>query len=211
MLCSAAESSAMPPATLTIEQIRSPIRRPADQRATLIGLGLNRIGRFIELPDTRATRGMIAKVGHLVRVVYATSELDAFVAEATAEYRDILIGEGSRVVRGNALWDQFEAAVAEYHASHGKRDRRLTEVVNELAVAKVLVDDARHTPASKGSHSFSYVNGICFHHGLDKDPGRIDPRQQRQDSVFQQRPICERHLPRPLLLHMWGTARLEAL
>jgi large subunit ribosomal protein L30 len=131
----------MPPATLTIEQIRSPIRRPGDQRATLIGLGLNCIGRFIELPDTPATRGMIAKVGHLIRVVYATSELDAFAAEVTAEYRDILIGQGSRVVRGNVLWDQFEAAVAEYHASHGKRDRRLLEVVNELAVAKVLVDD----------------------------------------------------------------------
>jgi large subunit ribosomal protein L30 len=131
----------MPPATLTIEQIRSPIRRPSDQRATLIGLRLNRIGRFAELPDTPAIRGMIAKVSHLVRVVYATSELDTFVAEATAEYRDLLVGQGSRVVRGQVLWDQFEAAIAEYHASHGKRDRRLIEVVNELAVAKVLVDD----------------------------------------------------------------------
>jgi large subunit ribosomal protein L30 len=51
-----------------IEQIGSPIRRQHTQRETLIGLGLNRIGRVRELPDTPQTRGMIAKVAHLVRV-----------------------------------------------------------------------------------------------------------------------------------------------
>ena len=56
-------------ATVTVEQTGSPIRRPADQRATLVGLGLNRIGRRATLPDTPQTRGMIAKVAHLVRVV----------------------------------------------------------------------------------------------------------------------------------------------
>ena len=55
--------------TLVVEQIGSPIRRPADQRATLIGLGLNKIRRRKTLQDTPATRGMIAKVQHLVRVV----------------------------------------------------------------------------------------------------------------------------------------------
>jgi large subunit ribosomal protein L30 len=55
--------------TVTVEQTGSPIRRPADQRATLIGLGLNKIRRRSTLPDTPATRGMIAKVAHLVRVV----------------------------------------------------------------------------------------------------------------------------------------------
>ncbi|MCX5480359.1 50S ribosomal protein L30 [Kaistia geumhonensis] len=55
--------------TLVIEQIASPIRRPVDQRATLIGLGLNRIRRRSTLQDTPAVRGMIAKVAHLVRVV----------------------------------------------------------------------------------------------------------------------------------------------
>jgi large subunit ribosomal protein L30 len=55
--------------TVTVEQIGSPIRRPADQRATLIGLGLNKIRRRRTLPDTSAVRGMIAKVKHLVRVV----------------------------------------------------------------------------------------------------------------------------------------------
>jgi large subunit ribosomal protein L30 len=55
--------------TITVEQTGSPIRRPADQRATLIGLGLNKIRRRRTLPDTPAVRGMIAKVGHLVRIV----------------------------------------------------------------------------------------------------------------------------------------------
>ncbi|HKD31098.1 MAG TPA: 50S ribosomal protein L30 [Xanthobacteraceae bacterium] len=55
--------------TITIKQVGSPIRRRHDQRETLIGLGLNRIGRVSELEDTPSARGMIAKVAHLVRVV----------------------------------------------------------------------------------------------------------------------------------------------
>jgi large subunit ribosomal protein L30 len=53
---------------IKVEQTGSPIRRHHSQRETLIGLGLNRIGRVSELPDTPETRGMIAKVHHLVRV-----------------------------------------------------------------------------------------------------------------------------------------------
>ena len=56
-------------ATVTIRQTGSPIRRKSDQRATLMGLGLNRMGRESTLEDTPAVRGMIAKVSHLVRVV----------------------------------------------------------------------------------------------------------------------------------------------
>ena len=55
--------------TVTVEQIGSPIRRRHDQRETLIGLGLNKLRRRSELVDTPSTRGMIAKVSHLVRVV----------------------------------------------------------------------------------------------------------------------------------------------
>jgi large subunit ribosomal protein L30 len=54
---------------ITLEQISSAIGRRADQRQTLIGLGLNRIGRRATIADTPAARGMIAKVAHLVRVV----------------------------------------------------------------------------------------------------------------------------------------------
>jgi large subunit ribosomal protein L30 len=54
--------------TIIVRQTGSPIRRPKDQRDTLKGLGLNRIGRVAELKDTPAVRGMIAKVSHMVRV-----------------------------------------------------------------------------------------------------------------------------------------------
>jgi len=55
--------------SIKIKQVGSPIRRRHDQRETLIGLGLNRIGRVSEIEDTPAARGMIAKVAHLVRVI----------------------------------------------------------------------------------------------------------------------------------------------
>jgi large subunit ribosomal protein L30 len=55
--------------TLVVEQIGSPIRRPVEQRATLIGLGLNKMHRRRTLEDTPSVRGMIAKVQHLVRIV----------------------------------------------------------------------------------------------------------------------------------------------
>lgn len=53
---------------LRVTQTGSPIGRPADQRETLIGLGLNKRHRSRELEDTPAVRGMIEKVKHLVRV-----------------------------------------------------------------------------------------------------------------------------------------------
>ena len=55
--------------TLKVEQIGSPMRRQHTQRETLVGLGLNKIGRSRDLPDNPMTRGMIDKVKHLVRVV----------------------------------------------------------------------------------------------------------------------------------------------
>ena len=55
-------------ATLRVTQTGSPIRRRRDQRATLVGLGLNKMHRSRELEDTPAVRGMIDKVKHLVRV-----------------------------------------------------------------------------------------------------------------------------------------------
>jgi large subunit ribosomal protein L30 len=54
---------------IKVEQIGSPMRRHHTQRETLVGLKLNKIGRVAELVDTPQTRGMIAKVAHLVRVV----------------------------------------------------------------------------------------------------------------------------------------------
>jgi len=57
--------------TVRVRQIRSPQRREAAQRATLVGLGLNKISRERDLEDTPAVRGMIAKVAHLVEIVKA--------------------------------------------------------------------------------------------------------------------------------------------
>lgn len=56
-------------ATIKIKQTGSPIRRTSDQRATLIGLGLNKMHRVSELTDTPEVRGMIRKVHHMVEVV----------------------------------------------------------------------------------------------------------------------------------------------
>lgn len=55
--------------TIKVRQTGSPIRRPQDQRATLVGLGLNKMGRVRELEDTPAVRGMIRKVAHMVEVI----------------------------------------------------------------------------------------------------------------------------------------------
>ena len=55
--------------TIKVQQTGSPMRRDHTQRETLVGLGLNKIGRTNDLPDTPATRGRINKVKHLVRVV----------------------------------------------------------------------------------------------------------------------------------------------
>jgi large subunit ribosomal protein L30 len=56
-------------AKITVRQTGSPIRRTKDQRATLVGLGLNKLGRTASLEDTPSVRGMIAKVAHMVEVV----------------------------------------------------------------------------------------------------------------------------------------------
>ncbi len=55
--------------SIVVKQIGSPIRRPAIQRATLKGLGLNKMHRTRELEDTPATRGMVAKIPHLVQII----------------------------------------------------------------------------------------------------------------------------------------------
>jgi len=55
--------------TIVVEQIGSPIRRPHIQRATLIGLGLNKMHKRRTLIDSPQVRGMVAKVSHLVRII----------------------------------------------------------------------------------------------------------------------------------------------
>jgi large subunit ribosomal protein L30 len=53
---------------ITIEQIASPNRKPDRQRGTLVGLGLNKLHRRKSIMDTPEVRGMLNKVGHLVKI-----------------------------------------------------------------------------------------------------------------------------------------------
>lgn len=55
--------------TIVVKQIASPARRPADQRATLVGLGLNKVHKTRELEDTPSVRGMVRKIPHLVKII----------------------------------------------------------------------------------------------------------------------------------------------
>jgi hypothetical protein len=89
------------------------------------------------------TRGMIVKVHHLVRVLAPrdADEIDAFAEQVRAEYWEIVAGPAARIVRGNVLWNRFEAAVAAYRIDRKEDDRPITECVNELAVAKELAED----------------------------------------------------------------------
>ena len=55
--------------TINVKQVASPIGRPAKQKAVLIGLGLNKMNKVVELEDTPSIRGMINKIPHLVKIV----------------------------------------------------------------------------------------------------------------------------------------------
>jgi len=56
-------------ATIVVKQIGSPIRRPAKQRETLKGLGLNKMHRTRELEDTPSVRGMVNSISHMVQII----------------------------------------------------------------------------------------------------------------------------------------------
>ena len=56
-------------ATIKIQQIASPIRRPSKQREILIGLGLNKMNKIVERQDTPEVRGAIRKLPHMVKIV----------------------------------------------------------------------------------------------------------------------------------------------
>ena len=54
---------------ILVKQIGSPIRRPAKQRQTLIGLGLNKMHKPRALEDPPSVRGMVNKISHLVEII----------------------------------------------------------------------------------------------------------------------------------------------
>ena len=55
--------------TIVVKQIGSPIRRPAKQRATLVGLGMNKMHKTRELEDTPSVRGMVNSIPHMVEII----------------------------------------------------------------------------------------------------------------------------------------------
>ncbi len=66
-----------PSAMLRVKRVRSAIRRPERQKATLKALGLGPMNRVRELPDTPSVRGMIAKVAHLVEMEQTKTKTEA--------------------------------------------------------------------------------------------------------------------------------------
>lgn len=60
--------------TIVVKQIASPARRPAVQRATLVGLGLNKMHKTRELEDTPSVRGMVRSIPHLVEIIEERGE-----------------------------------------------------------------------------------------------------------------------------------------
>jgi len=55
--------------TIVVKQTGSPIRRPAKQRATWVGLGLNKMHKTRELVDTPSVRGMVRSISHMVEII----------------------------------------------------------------------------------------------------------------------------------------------
>ena len=55
--------------TIVVKQTGSPIRRPAKQRATLVGLGLNKMHKTRDLEDTPSVRGMVRSISHMVEII----------------------------------------------------------------------------------------------------------------------------------------------
>ena len=55
--------------TIVVKQTGSPISRPAKQRATLVGLGLNKMHKTRELEDTPSVRGMVRSISHMVEII----------------------------------------------------------------------------------------------------------------------------------------------
>jgi large subunit ribosomal protein L30 len=127
----------------TVKQTGSPIgcHKRKQVVSILRGLGLRRIGQTADVPYTPQTRGMLRRVKHLIEVIFVQIDIAWLAKQVRDEYREIIVGAGSRIVRGQVLWDQFEAAVVSCLADPKRDDRQLTEKINEIAVAAVLVAD----------------------------------------------------------------------
>lgn len=127
----------------TIKQIASPIRCHQRKKVTSIlrGLGLHRIGQTVEVADTSQVRGMLGRVRHLVEVIFVQIDIAWLARQVRYEYQNLITGQESRLIGGQILWDQFEASVKRCLADPKRDDREITEKINEIAVAAVLLED----------------------------------------------------------------------
>ena len=127
----------------TVKQIGSPIRCHEREKVTRIlrGLGLRKLGQTVEVPETPQIIGMLKRVRHLIEVIFIQIDLAWLAKQVRDAYRDVIAGPDSRVVNGLRLWDQFEAAVTACLADPKRDDRLITEKINEVAVAAVLLSD----------------------------------------------------------------------
>jgi large subunit ribosomal protein L30 len=135
---------------IEIEQTGSPIRRHHSQRQTLIGLGLNRIGRVVYLQDTPQIRGMIRKVQHLVRVEQ-TPTRRAFIGED-----DLKTFEGYLRYQG---FDEAALTPAELEMWRGEFEEA---VASRLASPKVGTIKLSQ-PIPNGEHRYA----VAFRDGSD--------------------------------------------
>ena len=158
--------------TIRIRQTGSPIRRPHGQRAALIGLGLNRIGRVVYAPDTPQTRGMIANVRHLVqvslRVTFDTNVFDKVVRPQVyandSSYPDFVVVHKA-LKRGDALGFISDTTITlegigkdQRAVVFGATDlRRQTEQVSEDTIVTTLTTEqvARQPLHHKQAERFS--------------------------------------------------------
>lgn len=166
-------------ATITVEQIRSATRRPAKQRQTLKGLGLDKLHRIATLEDTPSIRGMINKVGHLVRVVDRAP---------TSPASTVPVGRPYLVDPPKSVYTDYPRPVhgRTTATTQGVREQEVRSV-EELDVA--MKADAELSLAIKGRA----IDGKLFDF-LDKAliKGKKDTETQRLIySIFKNRAIIE--------------------
>jgi large subunit ribosomal protein L30 len=134
----------MSKAVITLRQTGSPIRRHHGQRETLIGLGLNRIGRVAQVPDSPESRGMIAKVKHLVRLeaqlkIYGdTNTLPGNIGYASQQELKAL----------KQLWSDkrliwFSSHLVRHEAMNTKDESKRSRLVGEHEERKLIPKDEK--------------------------------------------------------------------
>ncbi len=150
--------------TFKVMQTGSPIRRHHKQRETLIGLGLNRIGRVAEVPNTRAIWGMIAKVRHLVRVI----DENLFEEHRLPE-RHVADEDADKRLLRNLIFEP-----------RGIRAEGIPEDKNKTPDVKLLKDGALRAYCEMKSPT----DGDLFNFPDDLAPGEIRAEVRKDPAVF---------------------------